>query len=135
MIDALLKTLTWQRNELNQQLLDIEQLLASLDKKIQEFQQQITGSQSSKTSIIPEQEVARFHFAVVQQQQQSDCFTEKKLALSQQSMIREQRIRLSTTLKMLEKHRDAQQSIQQHQALLTQQNNSDEWIIQRGITT
>lgn len=132
MMRALLTTLIWQRNQLNQQLLDLECYLDQLEQSIQTFQHTIASSQRTTRLILPEQEIARVHFIAKQQQLKNDCMTKKKVIQSNQAAVSAQLIDVNTQLKRLEKHQTRKQNLKQYQELTTQQKNSDEWAIQRG---
>ncbi len=132
MMHALLTTLTWQRNQLNQQRLELERDLVQLEHHIQTFLHAIANSKSTTALILPEQEMARSHFIAKQQQLQNDCITKKKAIQSHQATVSAQLIEVNTQLKRFEKHQTRKKNLKQYQELTTQQKNSDEWAIQRG---
>ena len=127
---ALTQKLTWQLYELDKQLSSFDEQLALLDQKTQENQQKIIGSSEIPACILPEQEMARLNFMLIQQKQQDDYTTQKKTLLSQRELIKERHIRLKTELKMIEKHQAAKQKHELLQTLRTQQNTVDERFIQ-----
>lgn len=128
---ALLTQLECQRNALNQQLLAIEQQLLNLEQKCQESQQKISNSCTIPAIILPEQEMARLHFILREQQYQDDWSGQKTALHAQKAVLKSRQIRLNTELKLLEHYQDQQLKQTQRQALLTQQNKSDEWVVQR----
>lgn len=133
MMRALFSTLINQRNQLNQELLDLKHHLDQLEQTIQSFQAAMSNSQPTIGLILPEQEIARFHFIAKQQQLHNDCMLKKKTIQSNQAALSAQLIEINTQLKQLEKHQKRKQNLKQYQALTTQQKNNDEWAIQRGI--
>lgn len=51
--------------------------------------------------------------------------------MADRAVLETQEIKLNTALKMLEKHQDRQMKKKRIAMMLTQQVNSDEWIVQR----
>lgn len=130
-LSALMTKLQWQLNELNQQLLVIEQELKHLEQQVQENQQTILNASKTPAYILPEREIAGLHFIMAQQQQQDELKASRTDFLTQQSTFTAKKIRLEMELKMLEKHQENQLKAAYQQALLTEQNNTDEWVLQR----
>ena len=130
-MNALFTKLQWQLQEVCQTLLDLEKEMSVLDKEITDNQQKIFNSCIIPAFILPEQEIARVHFMTLQNKNQEQLHTRKTMLLAEQTTLQREQIRLNTELKMLEKHQNGKLKIQQQQALQTQQNNSDEWILQR----
>ena len=128
---ALLTRLKWQLYDLSQKQLNIEQQLVVLEKKSHSIQQKIISSCIMPALIVPEHEMARSHFMTQQQQQQDELTLSKAGILSNQTALKQQQTRLNMELKMLEKHQEAKLNIQRQHALLTEQNNRDEWTLQR----
>jgi len=131
---ALMTKLQWQLSELSQQLVPLEQQLATLEQQLDENQQKVIKACVIPAFILPEREIARLHFMIHQQQQQDELNTTKTALLSQQATINSQKIRLNIELKMLEKHQEGQLKNKRRQMILTQQNENDEWILQRQET-
>ena len=84
---------------------------------------------------MPEREISRLHFMIRQQQQQDELNTNKTALLSQQLTLNSRQLRLNTELKMLEKHQENQLKNTQQQRIVKQQNDSDEWVLQRREPT
>ncbi len=128
---ALFTRLKWQQAELSQKLLAIEQQLENMAQKMDAIHQEIASSSSVPALIRPEIEMARVNFITQQQQHQDELTIRKTTLLSEHAQLELQQTRLNIELKRLEKHQEARQKNQQRQSLLTQQNNLDEWTLQR----
>ncbi len=115
--DALLTQRKWQKCELAQQLLE-------LDQAIQSSKQNIINSCTIPAFIQPELEMARMHYWMNQEQA-------RVALMADRAVLETQEIKLNTALKMLEKHQDRQMKKKRIAMMLTQQVNSDEWIVQR----
>lgn len=131
MRQALFTQLKWQLHALTQQLHSIEQQLTELDQAIQLIEQTISTSSVIPSMIIPEHEIARVHFIAYQHQKHNELKTNKVPLLEKKTSLTALKIQCNTELKRLEKHQERLLKIEQSQMILTQQNNSDEWTIQR----
>lgn len=130
-IDSLLITLKWKQHGLCNQLLAVEKQLRSVEHDIQDNQQKTNESCALTPVIIPEHDIARSHFFIVQQQNQQELrLNQTALQSDQQDLITQQK-NLNRTLKMLEKHHHASVQIQQKNVLRNEQNSLDEWALQR----
>lgn len=130
-LTALMTKIQWQLSNIQQQLQNVNQQILDLDSQLDETQQRITSASVAPRMIVPEREIAGMHFIMGQQQIQDDLNANKSELLAQQAQLNTKQLRLETELKMLEKHQNNQLELQRKQALLTEQNNMDEWIVQR----
>lgn len=131
MRQALFTRLEWQLHALTQQLHAIESQLATLDDAIQRCENDLTTFYSIPSSIIPEHEIARGHFNAHQQQKRDELNAEKEPLLARQSELTRLKIQRNIDLKRLEKHQARLFKSEQLQKISQQQNDSDEWMIQR----
>lgn len=130
-LTALMTKIQWQLAGIQQQLQSLEQQISTLDSQLNAAEQKIAGASRTPQVIIPEREIAGLHFIMGQQQIQDDLKANKSELLAQQTTLNSKKLRLDTELNMLEKHQNNQLEQQRKQALLTEQNNMDEWIVQR----
>ncbi len=128
---ALMTKLKWQLNEVQQQMLTLEIQLKQIEERLQENQHNIFNASLPSSFILPEREIAGLHYIMNQQQQQDELKVCKAELLAEQDKLKIRKIRLDTELKMLEKYQDNQLKASQQQALVIQQNTTDEWIVQR----
>lgn len=131
LLHSLTTKLAWQLNELSHNLHLIEEDILFLKQQLDNSRQKISSTCTIPAFILPEQEMARVHFVRQQLQQQDELKTKKAALLAEKNTLTSQLTRLKTELKMLEKYQEAKHKIQQQHILLTQQNNSDEWVLQR----
>ena len=131
-LNALLTQLTWNLHRVYNRLNLVHQDIATVDEELQNNQSVTAQSCFVSNLIIPEQEIARTHFLMRQQQQQHQLATHKETLLSEQQQLLTQQIDLKKAFKRLEKHQDAILKINQQHLERTHQNNSDEWALQRG---
>lgn len=129
--NALLIQRERQKHALAQQLQVLEQQISALDQSIQKRQQNILSSCTIPAFIRPEIEMARMHYWMNQEQARMGLVADKDELKTQQVALEKQKIEVKTALKILEKHQGRQIEKQQRAMMLTQQNNSDEWIVQR----
>lgn len=130
-LHALMTKLQWQINEILQHVQSLNQSLEQLEKEMQVIQQAIDKAYVIPSVIRPEQEIARLHFIIGQEQQQEKLKGEKNHLISQKNNLENRKNRLNIELKMLERHQE-KQSQKKHRDLLTsQQNFSDEWVLQQ----
>ncbi|HBI22113.1 MAG TPA: hypothetical protein DDY37_05965 [Legionella sp.] len=130
-VKALLTQREWQKCELTQQLFICEQQRLDLELTIQENQQNITNSCTMPALIRPELEMARMHYWISQEQTRAALVADKEDLDVRQAALKTRKIELNTALKMLAKHQGRQLEKKRIAMMLTQQNNSDEWIAQR----
>ncbi len=128
---ALFTRIKWQQAELSQKLLMIKQQLENMAQKKDAIQLEIANSSAVPALIRPEIEMARVNFITQQQQQQEELTIRKAALLSEHTQLELKQTRLNMELKMLEKHQETRLKKQHQHALLTQQNNLDEWVLQR----
>lgn len=128
---ALMTKLQWQLTELDQQLQILEQQRDVMKEQLRENQNSITRASAIPACILPEKEIARLHFMIGESQKQDELITIQAELLSQKNQVISRQIRLNTELKMLEKHQNNQLVQKQRQAVLLEQNNSDEWVLQQ----
>ena len=134
-LQALMKKLHWQLSELRLQLQAVDQQLAQINQQRDDNQQKIVKACAIPAFIMPEREISRLHFMIRQQQQQVELNTNKTALLSQQLTLNSRQLRINTELKMLEKHQENQLKNTQQQRIVKQQNDSDEWVLQRREPT
>ena len=130
-LNALFTTLKWQLHDVSNKMLSIEQQIVNLEQKLRLNQQKTSNSCTIPAFILPEQEMARSHFLILQQQHQDELMINIAALQSEQLALTLQQNRLNTELKMLEKHQEVKLKTLKQQTLLTEQNNSDEWVLQR----
>lgn len=130
-LTALMTKIQWQLTGIQQQMQQVNQQITDLDSQLDETQLRITSASVAPRVIVPEREIAGMHFIMGQQQIQDELSASKSELLAQQAQLTTKKLRLETELKMLEKHQNNQLEQQRKQALLTEQNNMDEWIVQR----
>lgn len=131
---ALFSKLKWQQQELSHQLLTIKQQVDEVAQEMEVIHEKISEPYTISTFILPEVEISRANFITHQQQQHKALSLRETALLSEQTQLKAQQTRLNIELKMLEKHQETKQKSQHKQILLTQQNTSDEWILQRFMT-
>ena len=130
-VKALLTQHEWQKNALTQQLLSGAQQRRDLDLSIQENLQNITNACIMPALIRPEIEMARMHYWKNQEQTRAALVADRDALDMRQATLTERKIEVDTVLKMLERHQSRQLEKKRMAMMLTQQNNSDEWIAQR----
>lgn len=130
-LSALMTKLEWQLTELEQQLQTLEQQLDVLKEQLDENQNNITRASAVPAFILPEKEIARLNFMIGESQKQDKLNTVQAELLAQKNHVTSRKIRLNTELKMLEKHQNNQLANKQLQAVLIEQNNTDEWVLQQ----
>lgn len=131
-LSALMTKLQWQLNELTQQLLAIDQDMTLVDEKRQLNLNKLFEASATPKFILPEREIAGLHFIMAQQQQLDDLNNQLTTLQSLHNTLSSKKIRLSTELKMLEKHQANQLKIKAHTAQITEQKKADEWVLHRG---
>ena len=130
-MNALIKQREWQKRALTQQIMRGEEDRSELDQSIKEKQQNIFRSCSMPAFIRPEVEMARMHYWMNQEQARLDLMAKIDALDQQQAALVSKKVELDTALKRLEKHQSRSQEKKRIAMVLTQQNNSDEWIVQR----
>lgn len=130
-LNALMKKLKWQLNEMEQELSVIGEKLEELKNISHEKDQKIQSASIPSSFILPEREIAGLHFIMKQQQELDDLKAQKAEFLAQKGKLELKKIRLNTELKMIEKHQENQLKINQQESQVQQQNLCDEWILQR----
>ena len=130
-MNALIKQREWQKRALTQQIMRGEEERSELDQSIKEKQQNIFRSCSMPAFIRPEVEMARMHYWMNQEQARLDLMAKIDALDQQQAALVSKKVELDTALKRLEKHQSRSQEKKRIAMVLTQQNNSDEWIVQR----
>lgn len=130
-LKALSTKLKWQLNDLCLQLQTVEQQLAKITKQSLDNRKRIDNACHIPAIIVPEQEIARLHFIISQQQSLDDLKIEQQHLKSKKESLQLRQKRLNIELKMLEKYQLTQRESKHTAALKTQQNDSDEWILQR----
>ena len=131
-LNALLTQLTWNLHRVYNRLNLVHQNIATVDEELQNNQSVTAESCVVSNLVIPEQEIARTHFLMQQQQQQHQLATHKQTLLSEQQQLLTQQIDLKRAFKRLEKHQEDTFKRNQQHLERTHQNNSDEWVLQRG---
>lgn len=130
-VKALCTQRAWQKHALTQQLLAGEQQRSELEQLIQEKQQNIINSCTMPAFIRPELEMARMHYWMDQEQTRLALMADKETLDTQLAAWASKKIELNIAFKRLEKHQSKQLEKKRMAMLLTQQNNSDEWMIQQ----
>ena len=130
-MNALIKQREWQMRALTQQIMRGEEERSELDQSIKEKQQHIFRSCSMPAFIRPEVEMARMHYWMNQEQARLDLMAKIDALDQQQAALVSKKVELDTALKRLEKHQSRSQEKKRIAMVLTQQNNRDEWIVQR----
>lgn len=128
-LNALSSQLSWQLNDLNHHLLAIEQDLEALEQDYQTSQNKIIKASEIPLAILPEQEMARLHYMLHEQQQQ-DALNARKTALnSEYATLQAKQLRLKTELKRLQHYQERQENIMKQEIQLRQYQQADEWSL------
>ncbi|MBA3537491.1 MAG: hypothetical protein H0T84_12945 [Tatlockia sp.] len=128
---ALKSKLCWQRNDLNQMLARIDEELTALKENLAQRQEQIHKACATSVIINPEQEISRLNFIVRYQLEHENLSLEKKELESQQSQLKQRHLRLTSELKMLEKHQTNKEKVEIENTLIKEQKDIDEWVLLR----
>ncbi len=131
-LNALLTQLTWNLHRVYNRLNLVHQNIETVDEELQNNKSVTAESCVVSNLIIPEQEIARTNFLMQQQQQQHQLATHKETLLSEQQQLLTQQTDLKRAIKRLEKHQEDTFKRNQQHLERTHQNNSDEWVLQRG---
>lgn len=130
-LSALMTKLKWQLADMDKQLQLINKQLDELEQRLNENQQKIDKACEIPAFILPEKEIARLNFMIGESQRQEELNTGKTELLSQKNNLTSRKIRLNTELKMLERHQANQLVAKRFQAILIEQKNTDEWVLQQ----
>lgn len=130
-LNALMTKLTWQLQELDLQMQEINQQQTALALQLTEKEEQIAKACDTSALIFPEKEIARLNFIIQCQQQMDQVKSQKKELNDYLAQLQVRQLRLKTELKMLEKYQTQKQSERKKQDQQQQQSASDEWAILR----
>ncbi|MDI9817552.1 MULTISPECIES: hypothetical protein [unclassified Legionella] len=128
---ALMNKLTWQLNDLVQELHSIDEQYTTLQTALLNTKQQVDNACSTPAIINPEQEIIRLNFIIQQQQKYEKLTIEIKAIESQRTQLQARQLRLNTELKMLEKYQERQSALTRQKLAGVEQHAIDEWVLQK----
>lgn len=131
-LNAFVKKLTWQLDELTQAQFAIEQQLADTAHQIDACARSMQSSRTKAGVIIPEQEIAHGYFLQQKQWELDQLQQNKSALLIQKDNLNQEQVRLKIDLKRLDKHKDKTLKNETHRALTTHFKNMDEWVLQQS---
>ena len=124
---ALSSKLKIQLSELYLNVQSIELKLADLENQYHESLQNISSASVIPEHLQPEQEMARLHFILCEQQNLDNLNATKTTLLTELNLLKEKHLRLNTELKRIEKYQENQRIIKKQHNELDQQKDRDEW--------
>lgn len=133
-LNALMKKLEWQLDELNLHLVEADQQSVQLHQQIQTLNKQMNQNNTNALFINPDLEINRLNFITQLLQKKEEFNIQLKNNQEIENKLKEKIQRVKTELKMLEKYLQREASQQQIQQRKTQENAMDEWIIQKRET-
>lgn len=131
-LDALSKKIAWQVQDLEQQYGIIDRQLQMIDQQVQNLMKTMREANKLPTHIVPEQEIARLHFVLHQQQHHTSLQDQQQRLTREQQTLKSDLTCLKTTLKMLEKYQRNKENSTLKQHLRHVQDQADEWAMQQG---
>ena len=131
---ALMTKLNWQHHDLLMQLQEIAHHTKLLRDEIQELEYSIQQSGTSSLQINPDIEINRLNFFTQQHLKKEELRLLLQDKQSSEQTLTDKLQRIKTELRMLEKYQEREQLSLKNQQIKQQQNNLDEWVVQkRGI--
>lgn len=130
-LQAMLVKLSWQLNELNLHLHEVQKKIQTVEQQIGEIDQHMNQTGLKSLLINPEFEINRLNFITQQQEKKIEMVAVLKDHHEVEAKLNDKILRVKTELKMLEKYLDREALSQKEQQKKAQDNAMDEWVIQR----
>jgi predicted nucleic acid-binding Zn-ribbon protein len=133
-LNALMRKLNWQLNELNLHLHESQTQSQSLTEQIQEIDDHINQARPKPLVINPDLEMSRLNFMTQEANKKDELSAELKNHQDVESKLKEKIQRVKTELKMLEKYLEREESSHNEQQKKAHDNALDEWVIQKMVS-
>ncbi len=133
-LNALMRKLNWQLNELNLHLHESQTQSQSLTEQIQAIDDHINQARPKPLVINPDLEMSRLNFMTQEANKKDELSAELKNHQDVESKLKEKIQRVKTELKMLEKYLEREESSHNEQQKKAHDNALDEWVIQKRVS-
>jgi len=131
-IKALFTRLSWQLEELQQQITTIQTQLAQYQEHIKNLEKTLENNGTRDTHIHPEKEMSRLSFTLKTQGECDQIMGQYREESMELSRLLDKQIRLKTELRLLEKFQTTQQEKSRVDTIEQENRALDEWALQSG---